>query len=99
MERSKLSTLLDALDKFANQEHEFDSDSALTVLRQLDQLRFYLLKTDVIRANTAKERLFQRITAGDGSSTADPALKHLLSSIRDFDVSPEMSDEYYLTEE
>ena len=96
--RARISTLLDALEFFAKTEQEFDPDAAWDVLSKLDSSRFYLLKEDVERANTAKLIGLDRIKSAREAEVTGTLMGYILPSVPDFSVSPEMSDAYYKTE-
>ena len=89
-----IDRLLDELEQYANPQ-SFKSDKAWSTLIKLDKLSFYLLESDVERANKIKDTIVRLKNYHRAKAIVADAT-YILAQFEDFQLHSEMNLEYYL---
>lgn len=88
---------LEQLEELAVTE-QFDDDKAWTALRDLDEIRFYLLDEDVERANKVRETVNKRY-AEAMQETLTAGMGFIFPPFGSFEAQPEMNESFYEPED
>jgi hypothetical protein len=95
IQRSYVDQLLNDLDKYSRFSQDFDEDQSISTLSRLEKLRFYLLKSDIERANIAKNIIVSFINGKRSEEMSRTGLGYIMYEIQDFIFDPAMTEAYY----
>ena len=98
IQRALIDELLQELEKYAGSPENFDADKAWSTLVNLCKLKFYLLESDVKRANTAKKTVVKYLHEHRQKEMSEIGMGYILPLFDDFSLHEEMNLEYYLPE-
>lgn len=93
-----IDDLLNELEEYADPSMDYDSAKAWPALVKLGKLRFYLLNSDIKRANSVKEIIVQLEQEQREKDISGTGLGYMIPQFDDFLVFEEMNLKYYLPE-
>ena len=96
--RSWIDDLFIKLEGYTSPSETYDFEKAWSTLLDLVKLRFYLLESDIKRANSAKEIIVKREHENRVKEVSGTGLGYIIPQFDDFLFHEEMNVEYYLPE-